>query len=244
VRRVFAVLSIICALAFSLPARPAGRQGISSSDRYTPVKKNYRKKQEPAREAGGSVYRVKKGDTLYRIGRQFSVKPEEILSANNLTSDDTIFTGMKLKIPVKRNVVSRDVSPAYRDESVTGHSRGGSFIWPVSNIVSVKRDGDANVRSIGIIITSGNGNVRASSSGVVEKVGRMRGFGNFVVIRHAGGMVSVYSGLDSINVREGDAVTGGRSIGFLGEEKGDLHFMVHRSGKPEDPLRILPSERN
>jgi len=39
-------------------------------------------------------------------------------------------------------------------------------------------------------------------------------------------------------------VTGGHGIGFLGEEKGDLHFMVHRSGKPEDPLRILPSERN
>lgn len=224
--------------------RAASRQGISSSDRNSSVKKNSRKKQESTRKESVSVYRVKKGDTLYRIGRQFSVKPEDILSANNLTPDDTIFTGMKLKIPVKTNPASRDLSPSYRDESVTGRSRGGSFVWPVTNIVSVKRDGDANVRSIGIIITSGNGNVRASSSGVVEKVGRMRGFGNFVVIRHAGGIVSVYSGLDSINVREGDAVNGGYAIGLLGADKNDLHFMIHRSGKPEDPLRILPAEHN
>lgn len=208
------------------------------------MKKNSRKKQESARKESANVYRVKKGDTLFRIGRQFSVKPEDILSANNLTTDDTIFTGMKLKIPVKASVGLHDSSPSYRDESVTGHTRSGSFIWPVTNIVSVKRDGDANVRSIGIIITSGNGNVRASSSGVVEKVGRMRGFGNFVVIRHAGGIVSVYSGLDSINVREGDAINGGNGIGLLGADKSDLHFMIHRSGKPEDPLRILPAGRN
>lgn len=217
---------------------------MSLSERRSTVKKASRKKENSDRSRNFSVYKVKSGDTLYRIGRLFNLEPSEIRSVNKLTENDSIFVGMKLKIPGKEKTCSAVKERSYRDESVTGPTRGGEFIWPVKNVVSVKRDGDANVKSIGVIITADSSCVRASSSGVVEKVGRMRGFGNFIVIRHSGGMVSVYSGLDSINVREGDAVPGGSEIGVLGGEKGNLHFMLHHSGKPEDPLKILPSRRS
>ncbi|HEY1405371.1 MAG TPA: M23 family metallopeptidase, partial [Spirochaetota bacterium] len=105
------------------------------------------------------------------------------------------------------------------------------------------RDGEEGVRSIGVIITTEGNTVRSTASGIVEKVGRMRGFGNFIVVRHAGGLVSVYSGLDSIRVREGDPVARGCELGSFDKARSDLHFMFHRSGKPEDPLKILPSEK-
>ncbi len=48
--------------------------------------------------SGATVYEVKSGDTLTRIGHQYNVSPKAIRSANNLKTD-RIHVGQKLKIP-------------------------------------------------------------------------------------------------------------------------------------------------
>jgi N-acetylmuramoyl-L-alanine amidase len=48
----------------------------------------------------GTVYRVKSGDTLTKIGREYGVSVKELRSANNLKTDQ-IKVGQRLKIPVK-----------------------------------------------------------------------------------------------------------------------------------------------
>jgi peptidoglycan endopeptidase LytF len=48
--------------------------------------------------AGGLVYTVQKGDSLFSISRMFKVSPEKILIDNGLALDATIFVGQSLKI--------------------------------------------------------------------------------------------------------------------------------------------------
>ncbi|GAB4327033.1 MAG: hypothetical protein OHK0038_00610 [Flammeovirgaceae bacterium] len=48
--------------------------------------------------AGGLVYTVQKGDSLFSISRMFKISPEKILIDNGLALDATIYVGQSLKI--------------------------------------------------------------------------------------------------------------------------------------------------
>jgi LysM repeat protein len=41
---------------------------------------------------------VEKGETLYRISRNFGISVEELRKLNNLSEDQPIYTGQKLRI--------------------------------------------------------------------------------------------------------------------------------------------------
>ncbi len=71
------------------------------------------------------------------------------------------------------------------------------------------------------------------------------GYGNYIIISHAGGMETRYAHLSSSGVREGDKVTQGQEIGKVGSTPGKpystgphLHFELREGGKitkkPED----------
>jgi len=57
------------------------------------------------------------------------------------------------------------------------------------------------------------------------------GFGNFVKVRHSGGIYSFYSHLERLTACEGDSVTAGDLLGFMGNTgwagSKHLHFSVH-----------------
>jgi murein DD-endopeptidase MepM/ murein hydrolase activator NlpD len=207
-----------------------------------PLKKNNTYSKKIHKDVEPSVYYfVKKGDTLTRIAKDHGVPVTSLKSANNIPSGE-IYAGMKLKIPNSESVPC-SVPVTYENDDLV--STKGGFIWPVKPVLSVSNDGDKGVKPIGIIIRSKNGNkVSSAEAGSIEKVGRMRGYGNFIVIKHSGGVVSVYSGLDSISVKEGIKVKKGCPIGRLEAGTSELHFMIHRGGKPEDPLKLLPSKRS
>jgi murein DD-endopeptidase MepM/ murein hydrolase activator NlpD len=88
--------------------------------------------------------------------------------------------------------------------------------------------------------------VHAALSGVVKKVGWLRGYSGFgyvVKVRHAEGIVTMYAHLADSFVREGDSVVRGQLIaraGCTGSCTGvHLHFQVWVDGKLTDPLRFL-----
>jgi murein DD-endopeptidase MepM/ murein hydrolase activator NlpD len=222
----------ICAVCIA-PIRTAAAAPVRKADIHA---KKAHKDSEPS-----VYYFVKKGDTLTRIARDHGVSVASLKNTNNIPSGD-IFTGMKLRIPSSESApCSSNVS--YDNDDSAPVKNG--FDWPVKPVLSVSTDGDKGVKPIGIIIRSKNGNkVSSSESGSVEKIGRMRGYGNFVVIKHTGGIVSVYSGLDAISVKEGTVIKKGCPIGRLETGTSELHFMIHRGGKPEDPLKLLPSRKS
>ncbi len=90
--------------------------------------------------------------------------------------------------------------------------------------------------------------VMAAAEGTVERVYTDDMLGSTVVIRHGGGLTSVYSNLAAVPaVSEGDHVAMGDTIGSVGEtaiaeigEVTHLHFEMALDGSPVDPADYLP----
>lgn len=175
------------------------------------------------------TYHVKKGDTLYRIGKKFKTTVKQISTANRLRSTSRIFVGKKLKIPVN--------SATYSSNTTRNTTR--MFSWPVSHIYRAVPDGKKGVRSIGLEITiPSNERVRTVATGNVTRVGTMRGYGRYVIIAHDRGYVTVYSHMGTVTVREGQKLKKDQVIGTTFQNR--LHFQIARSGKMLNPLNHLP----
>ncbi len=55
-----------------------------------------------------TVVKIKKGDTLYQISRQYKVSVSVLLSFNNLESTDTLNIGQEIRIPFSYTVIRGD----------------------------------------------------------------------------------------------------------------------------------------
>ncbi len=68
-------------------------------------------------------------------------------------------------------------------------------------------------------------------------------YGNYIVIKHDNGMISIYAHLSKILVKENQVVRGGAKIGLsgsTGKSTGPhLHFEIKENGKTVDPKNIL-----
>lgn len=87
--------------------------------------------------------------------------------------------------------------------------------------------------------------VLAADDGVVALVGSTQsGYGNYVVLGHRAGVVSLYGHLKQALVKAGDAVTQGQPIGLEGSTGNStgphLHFEVRLKDQPVDPALYLP----
>ena len=74
--------------------------------------------------AADTTYKVEKGDTLYSISRKYQITVAELRAANNLSENDVIKVGQKLKIP------SADISAAAAlatDNKATTNPSGASL---------------------------------------------------------------------------------------------------------------------
>ena len=122
----------------------------------------------------------------------------------------------------------------------------GKFAWPVQGqIVSAFGTKPDGLQNDGINIAASAGTpVKATAAGSVAYAGNeLRGFGNLILIKHAGGWVSAYAHLDTINVKKGDAVKGGQVIGTVGQtgtvDSPQLHFELRQGKQAVDPQTEL-----
>lgn len=71
-----------------------------------------------------------------------------------------------------------------------------------------------------------------------------RGYGNLLIVKHEGELLSVYAHNRALLVREGDQVARGQKIAEIGDSDADrpmLRFEIRREGRPVDPSRYLPA---
>jgi len=84
--------------------------------------------------------------------------------------------------------------------------------------------------------------VRAVGDGTVDFAGWQNGYGNVVVIQHAGGRSTLYGHLSRINVKRGQRVDQGQNVGSVGATGWatgpHLHFEFRVNGQHQDPLKI------
>lgn len=188
-------------------------------------------------------YVVKNGDTLYGISRKFKVSSSEICSKNGIKNKNKIKKGLVLKIPLEKGKACSYAIKKEVEKDEIARKNSPDFIWPMEFVDGYRKDEFNGIKSIGIIISGRQGSsIMSSADGVVKKIGWMRGFGNYVVVKHKDRYASVYSKLDSIVVNEGDLIKSGFTIGRIEKSSNEFHFQIDYAGKPENPLIYLPKK--
>jgi len=95
-----------------------------------------------------------------------------------------------------------------------------SFRWPVKGRIiaafGARPNGTQN-DGINLAVPEGTP-VKAAGDGVVAYAGNeLKGYGNLVLIRHAGGYVSAYANASNLTVKRGDSVKRGQVIAHAGQ---------------------------
>ena len=97
--------------------------------------------------------------------------------------------------------------------------------------------------NLGIDIASPEGsNVRAAAEGEVALVSSLPSYGTVVVIRHSGGIHTVYADLASSSVQAGTHIRAGQTIGRSGASEMSgavLHFEVWKGKSRQNPIGWL-----
>jgi len=86
--------------------------------------------------------------------------------------------------------------------------------------------------------------VHAADNGVVAYAGNeLKGFGNMLLIKHSGGLITTYAHADQLKVQRGATVRRGQIIASVGQtgsvSSPQLHFEVRQGAKAVDPMKYL-----
>ncbi|MEQ9566310.1 MAG: peptidoglycan DD-metalloendopeptidase family protein, partial [Pseudomonadales bacterium] len=97
----------------------------------------------------------------------------------------------------------------------------------------------------GITLETRDGSeVKAAADGVVVYAGSgIRGYGNFLILKHSDLFLSAYAYNSELLVNEGDRVLQGHRIARSGKDMEGmprLYFEIREDGRPVDPVRYLP----
>jgi septal ring factor EnvC (AmiA/AmiB activator) len=123
----------------------------------------------------------------------------------------------------------------------------GKLDWPVEGAI-VYRFGRDTLPSGGIIRWNGVGiaapvgtPVKAVESGKVRLVGQFGTYGLTIVLEHGNGYYSVYSHLESADVKLGVSVNKGRVIGTVGGQNSDYGPHLHFEIRGENQVALDPT---
>ncbi|MEL6198029.1 MAG: peptidoglycan DD-metalloendopeptidase family protein, partial [Pseudomonadota bacterium] len=90
--------------------------------------------------------------------------------------------------------------------------------------------------------------ILATASGVVTFVGRQRGYGKVIEIRHAFGFETLYAHLHKTRVRLGQRVEKGDRIGDMGNTGRStgvhVHYEVRLNDRPVNPMTFIEAARD
>ncbi len=147
----------------------------------------------------------------------------------------------------KKNIEKASVATRAQIPSTTPRASGsGKYMRPVSGKVissyGPKADG---LHNDGINIKAARGTpVRAAENGVVVYAGdELAGYGNLILVRHEGRIMTAYAHLDKMLVERGATIERGQSIGTVGStgqvDTPQLHFEVRKGSTPVNPDKYL-----
>lgn len=209
-------------------------------------------------DLAGTRHVVQKGETLYRIAKNYGIDPRELMAANGIKDAKNLSPGQELFIPGAPDALAATLpggsaSPAAGsasagkdpDPSLLPRKGNGSLQWPLRGVLYRGFGVRQGQRHDGIDLSAPEGTlVRAAAAGDVIYTGSQAGYGNIVILRHASSLVTLYAHNSAILVKEGDRVDAGApvaKVGQTGRTTGPhLHFEVREGTRPRDPLAFLP----
>ena len=255
-------ISLILALSFlwgcTVPA-PAPVVSRSVDMEKKPAEAYYIKRDSLV---DGSFYIVEKGETLYGIALAFGQNWRDIASWNDLNDPNRIKQGQRLRVvpanknksAVPRPLRATAVKPpdnrveveqnTDKDEQLVGERSTNAlgWAWPANGQV-IEKFTDSNSKGISIAGLAGEDIYAVGDGKVVYSGNGLRGYGNLIIVKHAGEFITAYAHNKSIFVKEGEDVSKGQKIAEMGMSETNrpkLLFEVRKGGKPLDPLKYLP----
>src|SRR6266498_2751934 len=205
-----------------------------------------------ATKRGAGIYHVvRPGENLFRIGKAYDVPFEELARLNGIKNASQIHIGQRifiagatrqLPVAIITPVEAPPVTPSAPEPEEIAEA---SLLSPVSGTINSGFGPRGSSFHDGIDIAAPEGTpILAIEAGEVIYSDQLRGYGNMVIVRHGGGIVSVYAHNEANLVREGQAVARGEivaRVGSTGRVSGPhLHFEIRRNNAAQDPLRYLP----
>jgi len=123
-------------------------------------------------------------------------------------------------------------------QTTTAAQSGGRFLYPVTgSIIRPYRKG----RNDGIDIAATPGTpVKAADAGTVAAITRDTDQVPILVLRHPGNVLTVYAGVEGINVEKGDSISRGQVVARVRDtDPSFLHFEVREGFESVDPVSYL-----
>lgn len=117
------------------------------------------------------------------------------------------------------------------------------WAWPAAGKV-IGNFVEGSSKGLDIAGKPGEPVLAAAPGKVILVSSALRGYGNFVIIKHNPAYLSVYAHNSRILVKEEQIVGRGEKIAEIGSSDSDrpmLHFEIRRQGKPVDPAKFLPA---
>jgi murein DD-endopeptidase MepM/ murein hydrolase activator NlpD len=202
----------------------------------------------------GSWYVVSRGETLDDIAKRAGVPAEDILEINGLERASDVKPGRLIFVLAPEHVPTRAEleTPGAGAPSAPPPAGAGRLRWPLVNVPRTvgspfgAREGRAH-EGVDLPAPSGTPVVAAADGTVVYAGDGIRGYGNLVVLQHAGDLLTVYAHNSALYVSAGQTVHAGdrvAAVGQTGRATGPhLHFEVRQGQIPRDPMSYLESGR-
>ena len=132
--------------------------------------------------------------------------------------------------------------------------REGEIGWPVQGTLEGHFGTQLHPRFKTVTVRNGieieappGTEVNAVYDGQVVYAAWFQGYGNLVIVQHAGDMHSLYGYLSDIQVTPGQRVVRGDKIGLVGDtgslDGPRLYFEIRVQGRPVDPEKWLDPQR-
>ncbi|WP_233884051.1 M23 family metallopeptidase [Paraburkholderia flagellata] len=199
-------------------------------------------------------YRVKSGDTLYRIAKASGQRPADLVSWNKLPADGKVQVGQLLRVAPPAAATATATAPvsttakpsaaqsakaattpatatataASAPPAATPKSAAtrsnARFIWPIEGSVAQPFKG----KSKGVVIAGPpDQQVKAAASGRVVYAGSgMKAYGKLVIVKHDVRLVTAYGRNARLLVKEGDAVKQGQAIAVSGTDGAGISALM------------------
>lgn len=190
------------------------------------------------------VYRVRKSDTLYSIGRRFGVNYRSIAKRNRIRSPYRIYIGQHLYInrmaprsqvlpiarqlkkeaviaakkrkAVKKKKAGKRSKPSYKTKA-RGYSKE-RLLWPIKGKLTSRFGRRGSRMHDGIDISAKEGTpIHVAAAGtVVYSDHRLSGYGKLVIVRHGKNLFTAYAHNQRNLVKKGSKVRRGDVIARVG----------------------------
>ncbi|CAD6556113.1 hypothetical protein LMG27952_05967 [Paraburkholderia hiiakae] len=220
-----------------------------------------------AETSPSGFYRVKSGDTLYRIAKASGQRPADLVSWNKLPADGKVQVGQILRVappaaataaaaapatttakPSAAKAANAETTPATPSATAASAPPAATpkpaaarsnarFIWPIEGSVAQPFKG----KSKGVVIAGPPGQqVKAAASGRVVYAGSgMKEYGKLVIVKHDARLVTAYGRNARLLVKEGDVVKQGQAIAVSGTDGAGISALMFEVRENGKPVDPL-----